>query len=561
MKIVFKREIKDDDLNETQILQYILEDRKIENIAEFQNPPSPITLSLNNFGFKKELAAALNILERIRENKQKVVVYTDYDADGITGGAILWETLHLMGFDAIPYVPHRKLEGYGFSVKGIDHVKKEYNPSLIISVDHGITAAEKITYAKSLGIPIIVTDHHLKSETPPDDALAVFHLPQLSGSSVSYFFSKALFEHFSSHISPSNFQRLTSHFATDYLALASIGTIADLVPLVGPARSIVKYGLAAFPKISRAGIQCILQEAGIAGKAITPYEVGFIIGPRINAVGRLEHAIDALRLLCTTDRKKAETLAADIGRTNQQRQELVKKALEEAEKIVAIDPLGKIIILTSKHWHEGIIGLIASKITERYFRPTIVMTEVDGFLKGSARSIPSFHITNFLKGLKDYLIDVGGHTQASGFTIDTAQLSNFITEAQKRAAAIIRDDELIKVIEADVKLPIAKVSRKLVQQIEKMQPFGIGNPQPVFFSNALLINAQIFGKRSEHLKMIVREPGGDSFPLELIAFSRASDFNKLSPSLPIDIVYKVEIDRWNGAERLRGKLIHWHNSL
>src|SRR3989339_2006989 len=474
MNITFKNEIKlQDNIADKEIVDLILKSRHIKDLEEFLNPKSPLKISLFDFDpkYKLYLIKVIKLLKDIKKNQQMIVVYTDYDADGITGGAILWETLHLLGFKVMPYVPHRKFEGYGFSKKGINNVKKEFDPALIISVDHGITKVEEIKYAKSLGIKIIITDHHLKGEKIPK-AEAVFHIPALSGSGVAYFFAKEIFGSFQTsagkktsevkantlHKARTSEVKLKTNFATDYLALASIGTIADLVPLTGPSRSVVKYGLEAFPKIKRFGIKHILKQAGIEDKKITPYEVGFMIAPRINAIGRLEHAIDALRLLCTNDEKKAYDLAHKIGNVNIERQEMVEKAVEEAREMLAktsavknrenkeqtaeVNKTAKIIILVSDKWHEGIIGLIASKIAEEFYRPTLVLTKTGDHYKGSARSIPSFHITDFLRSLKKNLIDVGGHKQAAGFTLEKNQLEEFIKNAQKLANKFIKDKDL-----------------------------------------------------------------------------------------------------------------------
>ncbi|MEK7109624.1 MAG: DHH family phosphoesterase, partial [Patescibacteria group bacterium] len=457
MKISFKNEIKlEDKINPKLIIDLILKLRNIKDINQFLNPPSPLSLILEDFGpYKKSFAKVLKILREIKEKNQMIVVYTDYDADGITGGAILWETLHLLGFKVMPYVPHRKLEGYGLSKIGIDNVKKKFDPALIISVDHGITKVEEIKYAASLGIKVIVTDHHLKGDKIPKEAEAIFHIPVLSGSGVAYFFAKEIFNVFAS-VKTQNFASLRNNFKTDYLTLASIGTIADLVPLVGPSRSLVKHGLETFNKVKRFGIKHILKQAGIEDKKITPYEVGFMIAPRINAIGRLEHAIDALRLLCTNDEKKAYALAHKIGNVNVERQELVEKSVTEAKKMLDVETphgasLPKIIILVSEHWHEGIIGLIASKIAEEFYRPTFVLTKTNGGYKGSARSIPSFHVTDFLRSLKKNLIDVGGHKQAAGFTLEKNQLDSFCSAVQKLSLKLIKDKDLEKKIEADLK--------------------------------------------------------------------------------------------------------------
>ncbi|MFN4212581.1 MAG: single-stranded-DNA-specific exonuclease RecJ [Microgenomates group bacterium] len=565
MKIKYKEEIKiNTPINDQEIIDLLIKNRKIANKEEFLNPTSPLKISLTDFGFKRQWQKTFNLLKKIKENGQMIVVYTDYDADGITGGAILWETLYLLGFKVMPYVPHRQYEGYGFSIKGIDTVKKLYNPALIISVDHGITAKEKIAYAKSLGIKIIVTDHHLKPEKLPTEAEAIFHIPELSGAGVAYFFAKEIFNSFHHMVERRPGVSLQNYFITDYLALASIGTIADLVPLIGPSRSLVKYGLEVFDKVKRHGLKHIFKEAGIEGKKITPYEIGFIIAPRINAVGRLEHAIDALRLLCTTNEKRAHDLADKAGSKNVQRQELVEKSVEEAKKnlktqISKFKTLPKIIILSSDKWHEGIMGLIAAKIAEEFYRPTIVLTKTDGFYKGSARSIPGFDITNFLRSLKKYLIDVGGHKQAAGFTLEKNQLNNFCAAAQELSSSLIKEKDLERKIEVDLKIPISKISLSLVKALEKLQPFGAGNPQPTFYSRGKIVDAKIFGKKNEHLKIWLSPtpPAKEETQyLELIAFGQGEKFKELSRDQITDVVYSLEINRWGNKEKVRGKIIN-----
>lgn len=554
MKITFKHDFSESKyITNQSIIDEILKGRGITDKELFLHPPSAVDLSLKDFGYEKELNKTLKILEKIKEKDQTIVVYTDYDADGITGGAVLWETLSLLGFKVKPYVPHRKAEGYGFSKKGIDNVKKEFDPALIISVDHGIAAVEQIAYAKSIGIQVIVTDHHHKREDIPEAAEVIFHIPALSGSGVSYVFSKEVYNHFKT---TSKYEKLlTKHFNVDYLAIASIGTIADLVPLVGPSRSIVSHGLKAFPKVTRTGIKCLLREAAIENKEITPYEVGFTIAPRINAVGRLEHAIDALRLLCTSDAEKAKLLASSVGDINTVRQNLVKKSVEEALKMVKEwHEVPKVIVLYNPDWHEGIIGLIASKLVEEYYRPVIIMTENDGTWKGSARSIVAFHITEFFTSIKDAFINYGGHAQAAGFSIENKNLEKFLKRVKKESDKSIKTEDLIRTYEADVKLPISAIRLSLAKDLEKLQPFGIGNSQPTFYSEVELVGAKMFGKNNDHLRLSVRDMDKSSFPLELIAFSKGKDFTKYSRGQKMKIMYQIEVNKWGSKENLQGKL-------
>jgi single-stranded-DNA-specific exonuclease len=560
MKIKFKKEIKEKVAVE-EIVETILSTRKIDDINSFLNPPSPVNISLFDFDkkYKEEFKKVIELLVAIKKNNQMIVVYTDYDADGITGGAILWETLYLLGFKVMPYVPDRKKEGYGFSKIGIDNVIKQFNPTLIISVDHGITKIKEVEYTKQKGVKVIITDHHLKGDKIPN-ADAVFHIPTLSGSGVAYFFAKEIFKNFKSQTT--HYSLLTTNYHSDYLSLASVGTIADLVPLIGPSRSLVKYGLDVFHRLKRAGIRHILKEAKIENKKITPYEIGFIIAPRINAAGRLENAINALRLLCTKKENRAADLALHLGKKNRQRQDILEKSVNEAISLLKkqsneLNNLPKIIILKDDHWHEGIIGLIAAKITEKFYRPTIVLTKNDGVYKASARSIPGFHITDFLRELKEFLVDVGGHEQAAGFSIEESKLSAFIKIAHQSADKKINEKTLERKIITDLKIPIDLIDLQLARLLEKLQPFGIGNSQPLFYSQAELITAQIFGKKNEHLKLIVRDPANtaqNSF-LELITFNQSYLFSELSRGQKLEIVYTIEVDRWGERERVRGKIV------
>ena len=401
----------------------------------------------------------------------------------------------------------------------------------------------------------------MKSDKLPKAAYTIFHIPQLSGSGVAYFFAKEIFEAFLPDVETHCSTSLQNNFAIDYLVLAAIGAIADLVPVVGASRSLVKHGLAAFSQVKNLGIRHILKDAGIEGRKIGPYEVGFMIAPRINAVGRLEHAIDALRLLCTKKSTTALELAQKMGGKNKERQDLVEKALKEAIEEVERgkgkgESYHKIITLVSEKWHEGIIGLIAGKLTEKYNRPAIVMTKVDGFLKGSARSVNALHITNFLRDQKQYLIDVGGHKQASGFAIEEKNLKQFLKAVETAAKKSISDKDLEKEISADFKMGLNQINLKLVLALEDLVPYGIGNPQPTFYSKVEIIAAKIFGSKQNHLKMYAKTGKFGSFPMEFIAFSGACHFPKLSRGKIVDLIYKVEVDRWGGNERIRGIIIH-----
>ncbi|MFO0703239.1 MAG: DHHA1 domain-containing protein [Patescibacteria group bacterium] len=582
----------------------------------FFSPPSPTTLSLSDFGFEKEYVEnAMKLIWSFHDQEKPIIVYSDYDADGVTGGAVLWETLHNLGFKAFPYIGSRIEEGYGFSKTGLDAVKKKYDPSLIMSVDHGIAAKDMVRYAKyELNIPIIVTDHHHRQEDKvPTDAEYIFHIPALSGSGTAYYVAKEVVGYrlkvvdenkANKHISTTYelpTTTLDQLFATDYIGLAAIGTIADLVPLVGPSRAIAKYGLEALTKTTRPGIVALKEVAGNLGKKITTYEVGFMIAPRINASGRLADALSALRLLCTKDKKKADDIASRLQALNIERQDMVKKAVEEAIKIVedmkdSEGNLPKILIIyqkldqrnnesnsyeltaNSSFWHEGIIGLIASKIVEKYHRPTIVLTtqghrdQVVGgsedsqnrisitynlqpttsSYKASARSIPGFHLTDFLKNFAEYLAHFGGHAAAAGLSISGANLPIFIEKATALAEGLISDEMLLPTMEADCELSLDLASIDLAKKIESLEPFGVGNEKPRFVISGKVENVQVFGKENNHLRFRLRDNNNS---LDFIAFGKADMAESLTKDSNQRLAYQLELNYWNGNVKLQAKLI------
>ncbi|MCS7093010.1 MAG: single-stranded-DNA-specific exonuclease RecJ [Patescibacteria group bacterium] len=567
MIINYFKEIKStEEITSERIIELILQRRKVDNLEEFINPPSPEKISLSQFGprYQKEFFKVIKILEEIYQKKEPVVVYTDYDADGITGGAILWETLYLLGFNVMPYVPDRVTEGYGLSIKGIDKVISQLKPRLIITVDNGITKIREISYAKKMGLRVIVTDHHLKSETLPN-ADAIFHIPILSGSGVAYFFSKEIFHHFYSKAKDKE-KVIKDNFSTDYLGLAMIGTIADSVSLTGHSRAIVKHGLAVFPRIKRIGLKHILKEARIDKKKITPYEVGFIIAPRINASGRLTNALDALRLLCTKKETRASYLASFIGQINRQRQDMLEKSITEAKTVIEKKRnfflKNKMITLVSENWHEGIIGLIASKIAEEFYRPTLIITKTNAHYKGSARSVTGFDITGFLRHFSSYFIDIGGHQQAAGFTLKKEQVSEFVSRITQKANQVIEETILERKLSVDLKISLTKLSLELGEKIEKLAPFGIGNPEPLFMTEIVVESAKIFGKKNEHLKIYGHDYLKNNSkstvidsPFEFIAFNQAQYFSQLARDQRSILIYTLEVDRWHEKKRLRGKVV------
>ena len=308
----------------------------------------------------------------------------------------MWETIHAMGGNVMPYIPHRQEEGYGLSIKGIDSVREQYDPSLIITVDHGITAYKFIEYATLLGIDVVVTDHHVKPDKLPD--CTIVHTTNLCGAGVAWFVAKEL--------------------GKPDLALAAIGTIADLVSLTGVNRSIVKFGLQEINKTKRVGLLALMQDAGVTPGELSTYDISHVLAPRLNAMGRLVHAMDALRLLCTHKEDKAIILARTLGLTNKERQQLTTDTTSHAFKGLTSrlqgETLQKLLFISHETYNPGVIGLVAGKLVEEYYRPAVVISHGEEVSKGSARSIRGFNIVEAIKRCSDLLIDVGGHPMAAG---------------------------------------------------------------------------------------------------------------------------------------------------
>lgn len=531
-------------MDSEKVIETLLKKRKIVDIEAFIHPPHPLTFSLKTLGFEKELKTLLSHLQSCKANNKNIVVYTDYDADGITGGSVLWETLHKLGFSVFPYVPHRQSEGYGFSIKGIDAVIEKYHPGLIISVDHGISAREQIQYATNKGVPVVITDHHTKPELLPDSAVATIHCPLVSGSGLAYITALDLWH----TLDPQN-EMLKELFTYDFLALASLGTIADLVPLVGYSRSIAKYGLQAFSHAKKPGIKELLAVSGLTNIEISTYHAGFALAPRINAVGRLSHAIEAVRMLCTKDILKAKQLAHDAQTYNTTRQKMVDQAVEEAFIAIEKSEISKIIIQKKKGWNEGIIGLISSKITERYRRPSIVMTKTETGWKGSARSVKNFDIIAFLRSLQ-ILKHVGGHPQAAGFSINDDELSAFENEINKHLDEVPSPQE--KEVTFDMMLPLSSASEKLADALIQLTPFGIGNPTPVFQSTAKILFVKTMGKKQEHIKFVAQDLIEQTKQLECIYFSPSEKQKEMIQVVStLSIIYTLETQYWQGRKQLK----------
>lgn len=515
--------------NEHELLDVLLENRGIKtkkDKEEFLNPKAPSKYTFEELGIKKtQLIRAIQRVNDAVNNKEQIVVYGDYDADGICATAIMWEALDKLKANATPYIPNRFEDGYGLNPKSIKIIK-ENNPNLklIITVDNGIVAFEAVEVANSLGVDVIITDHHAAKESLPQ-AYAIVYTTETSGSGVSYLFSQELVN-----------KTIQSDNSSE---LAAIGTIADQLPLVGFNRSLVKHGLNSLKKTQRLGLRKLFATAGLLEKPISTYEVNYVIAPRINASGRMADGIEALRLLCTRDPKRADKLAQDLNSLNIDRQNTVAEALVVAEKSFNQSE-SSVIVLSSENYHEGVIGLIASRIVEKYYRPTIVLSIKGDVAKASARSISGFNIIDAIRYHEELILEGGGHEMAAGFSINFDKIDMFTKKINEYARPLLLDEVLNRKINIDSEINFSLINQKVYNMAVKLEPHGIGNPAPVFLSREVkIISQKLVGKENNHLKLVLEK---DNKKVNAMMFN----FSETIESELIDIVYRMNENTWNG---------------
>lgn len=547
--------------NIDKIIATLLKNRGIKTAKqkkEFFNPPRPEKVSARSLGINdSQLKKAVKRIKEAIKKKEKVIVYGDYDVDGICATAILWETLDALGADAMPYIPSRFTEGYGLNIESIKKLKED-DPKLglIITVDHGIVAYEKVDFANEIGVDVIIVDHHEPGVTRPR-AYAVVHTQKICGSAVAWVVARGLDKWTNRQIE--NRQKPTyplihsSTYLTDHLGLVALGTVADVLPLTGINRSFVVHGLEVLRKTTRPGIRALCGEASIEQSEIDTFHINFILAPRLNAMGRVEHALDSLRLLCTRDKTRAEELAAKLGRTNRLRQEKTDYAVNHVnEKFApawANGSLPKLIFVHHESYEEGIIGIVAGRLVDQYHRPSIVVSQGQEFSKASARSIRGINIIETIrKAGGKLLVNAGGHPMAAGFTVETESLEILSKRLSKLAEREIKDEVLVKNTRVDCELSFSEISEEFYNELVKFAPFGHGNPEPTFLTRGVIVqDARLVGKDKSHLKLVLAQ----SSTLDAIGFRMGEIYPSLSQDLPVDIVYSIKVDEWDGNRKLQ----------
>jgi len=527
-----------------EIIKTILKNRSLisqSDIKNFLNPKNPQDISLKSVGISSaQVKKAIKRIKPAIKKNQLIYIYGDYDADGITATAILWEALNSLGANVMPYIPQRDEPVRGLSKQGIDNIVKlaKITPSLIITVDNGITSFKGCQYAKKQGIDVIITDHHQpktkNKKLVYPDSLAVIHTQSLAGAGVAWFFS----------------QQLTQTHSLDLVAL---GTIADMVPLTNANRSLTGHGLKVLKVTPRPGLKALAIAAQIVLKDLQTYQVSYVLTPRLNAMGRLDKALDSLRLLCTKNSSRAKSLAQNLNQTNQLRQDKTMEMFINAKsQYLKSNQDPKLIFVTNKNYHEGIVGLVAGRLVEQFNRPAVVVALGKNYAKASMRSIKSFNAIKAFRKLENLLLEHGGHPLAAGFTAKVKDLPII----QKKLEALVKKDlankTLAPELTIDCQIDLKDINWSLMGTLDQFRPFGFANPQPIFASKKVnLVDFRPVGQTKKHLKLTVLQ---GSNKLDAIAFNFGSLASKLKPDQLIDIAYTIDENTWNGSKNLQLKI-------
>ncbi len=495
----------------------------------------------------RDMPAAIERIARAIREREPILIYGDYDVDGTTSVVLLTKAFELAGGIATYHVPHRLKDGYGMRPEVVEAAAVQ-GVKLIVSVDTGIRAAEVVHRANALGIDVIVTDHHLpEAGLPP--ALAVLNpnradcpYPEknLCGAGVAFKLIQALLPHIGW---PAEKVR---RVAESCLKLAAIATVADVVPLTGENRIIVSHGLRGLDQVRNAGLRALLDVSGFAvGTAPNARQVGFQLGPRINAAGRMDTASAVIELFLTSDAARARELAKQLDDQNAERQEVQAQIVATCEQI-AVNPEDCALVYYCGDWHRGVLGIVASRLVDRLQRPVFVLgrNPDDGLASGSGRSIPAFHLLDALESMSELFVRFGGHAHAAGVTMDTAQVDEFRRRFNAFAASRLCADDFLRRLEIDAVLELREITEQAIEELFTLAPFGHGNQPPLFAALGVEVAAPPVIMKEKHLRITVRQNGRT---LVLKAWNLAPRAAELVPGTRVDLAFNLEEDAHSAA--------------
>lgn len=526
------------------ILRQILFNRGIANSDEAEAFLSAQPNYDTNPFQMKGMRAAVDRIQAALAEREPIAVYGDYDVDGVTATALLVQFLRALGGDAREYIPNRFDEGYGLNNDALTALASD-GVRLVITVDCGVRSPDEARHARDLGLDLVISDHHEPSGNLPD-ALAVLNPKQdgdeypekyLAGVGIAYKIAEALFI-----LQPSSF------ILDSLLDLVALGTVADLAPLTGENRALVRKGLEQMRQTSRQGLFSLANMSGTDLRKANATTIGFTLGPRLNASGRLDSALASYQLLTTTDVKEAGDLAVKLNQQNTERQKLTKEIQAQAEAL-ALEGGSDTLLLFAVHpeFNHGVVGLAASRLTELYYRPAVVGHFGEETTRCSCRSIPEFHITKALDECADLLVRHGGHAAAAGFTVRNENLSELATRLRSIAKRELDGRDLRASMSADVEVPLSQLTFGLIEQLERLQPTGYGNPEPVFISRKVKVQgARTVGADGKHLKLSLTD---GRYTFDAIGFRLGDLLANLPPM--VDVLYTFEVNEYNGRKSLQ----------
>lgn len=533
------------------VLCKILVQRGIDNFNKAKTYFRPQLSELHDPWLMKDMDKAVARILSAFEKGEKILVFGDYDVDGTTSVASMYQFIKDIYSDTDFYIPHRYREGYGVSKLGIDFAK-ENGFTLIISLDCGIKSVDLITYAKSIGIDFVVCDHHLPDkELPP--AVAILNAKQLDcpypykelcGCGVGFKLMMALAEKLG----------LPDKSYLVYLDLVATAIAADIVPITGENRVMAYYGLQKVNADPCAGIKALMQLAGVQ-KHMHISNLVFVIAPRVNAAGRMDDARKAVQLFVEKDYNKALAFAEMLHSDNADRREADSSITTEALALIEQDPLAasrKTTVVFQEHWHKGVVGIVASRLIETYYRPTIVLTRSGDYVAGSARSVAGFNLYEAIHACREHLLGYGGHFAAAGMTLLPENVKAFADAFEKEVSALITDDLLIPEIIIDAEISFTDITPSFFSILAQMEPFGPENMRPVFIARKVMDTGFSKIVKEQHIRFVLRQ---HNITFTGIGFNMADKFPILQQQEPMDIVFTIDENVWNGETNLQLKMI------
>lgn len=557
----------------TQLEAILAQNRGLQSqqdLESFYAPEHPMDIPVESVDMSPaQLEVCVATLLDAKVTKKKVVICGDYDADGICASAVLWQILFAGGWNVTPFIPDRQKHGYGLSQAAIDDILAlEEPPELVITVDNGIVAHEPTKRLEEAGVKVLITDHH----QPEKDAQGNVILPEatsavystkLCGTTVGWMVGRELIRHLKNHERAADFQVAIDHMSLVLekgLDLCGLATIADQVPLPGANRAFAWHGIATLQKSKRPGLLALLESSNSDQSTIDETTISFRLAPRINAMGRLEHGMDAMRLLCTNNATKARELASTLNQTNVRRQDATFEQFEIAKQQADLQAAEHIIIAHSLDFHEGVIGLIAGRLVEEYGKPAIVMSlNEEGTAKASARSLQGINIVELIREVRHDLLEVGGHPMAAGFGFLLEKQDRVIEQLHELARAQISTEDLVPTVYPECRLPADLLTVESYSLIRQFAPFGQKNPEPIWqIAFDAVESVKKIGANKQHIKLRLFDQSTGTYIDALgwnMAESVSETLNSATPGMSLAIIAALELNSWKGTDMVQLRLI------